>query len=294
MSEVHHKHAPDAFERVRTPLLTLITQESLDRDYQVVAGRRATAGTPDRGRRTPRRAAVVGVVAVFGLLVAVAAVQTSRNADVDDASRDELIKRIDARRAAVRSDQQQLADLRDENSKAEDALVDLGDLLNRAQGQVAGLRAATGFSAVTGPGVKISLDNASYADETSSIRDSDLTLLVNALWEAGAEAISINGQRLTPMTGIRNVSTAIEVNHVGIAPPYTVLAIGDRSTLAAGLLDSGSGLLFSSLAQQYGFQFDVDNEDELRLPAAPPDIGRLRSAKTLPESGNRPEGEGAP
>ncbi|GAA3836535.1 DUF881 domain-containing protein [Nocardioides panacisoli] len=293
MSEVHHKHTPDAFERVRTPLLTLITQESLDQDYEVVARRAATADAPAGGRRPPRgRAAVVGVVAVFGLLVSIAAVQTSRNADVDDADRAEIIERIDARRDAVADDQQKLSDLRDENTSAESTLVDLGDLLNRTQSQLRGLQAATGFAAVTGPGIKISLDNASYADATSTIRDSDLALLVDALWSAGAEAIAINGQRLTPMTGIRNVSTAIEVNRVGIAAPYTVLAIGDRSTLASGLLDSGSGLAFSTLAEQYGFQFDVDNEDDLRLPAAPADIGRLRSAKTEPDSVNRAEEEG--
>ena len=139
--------------------------------------------------------------------------------------------------------------------------------------------------------MRIILDNAAYSDETSTIRDSDLTLLVNALWSAGAEAISVNGQRISAMTGIRNVSTAIEVNHVGIAAPYTVLAIGDRSTLAADLLESGSGLLFSSLASQYGFQFDVDNEDALHIPAASADLGRLRSARTAPEGGNRAEGE---
>ena len=294
MSEIHHKHTPDAFERVRTPLLTLITQESLDQDYQVVARRNAAADAPAAGRRPPRtRAAVVGVVAVFGLLVSIAAVQTSRNADVDDADRQDLIRRADARREAVADDQQKLSDLRDDNTSAEKTLVELGDLLNRTQGQVRDLQALTGFAAVTGPGIKITLDNASYADATSTIRDSDLALLVDALWSAGAEAISVNGQRLTPMTGIRNVSTAIEVNRVGIAAPYTVLAIGDRSSLASDLLDTGSGLAFSSLAEQYGFQFNVDNADELRLPAAPADIGRLRSAKTKPDAGNRAEEEGA-
>jgi uncharacterized protein YlxW (UPF0749 family) len=293
MSEVHHKHTPDAFERVRTPLLTLITQESLDQDYEVAARRRATPDATAGGRRPPRsRAAVVGVVGVFGLLVSIAAVQTSRNADVDDADRAEIIKRIDARREAVADDQQKLSDLRDQNTAAESALVDLGNLLNRTQSQVRELQAATGFAAVKGPGIKISLDNASYADATSTIRDSDLALLVNALWSAGAEAIAVNGQRLSPMTGIRNVSTAIEVNRVGIASPYTILAIGDRSTLASDLLDSGSGLAFASLAEQYGFQFDVDNEDDLRLPAAPADIGRLRSAKTKPDTVNRAEEEG--
>lgn len=287
-----HRHTPDAYERVRTPLLTLITRESLDQDYETVARRKTQAAEPGPGGgRAGARVAVVAAVAAFGVLVSVAAVQTSRNAEITDASDAELIDRIEMRRDAVREDQQRLADLREANAAAEDTLVQLGEAVNRAQGEALDLRAQTGFAAVTGEGVRIILDNAAYADETSTIRDSDLTLLVNALWSAGAEAISVNGQRISAMTGIRNVSTAIEVNHVGIAAPYTVLAIGDRSTLAADLLESGSGLLFSSLAAQYGFQFDVDNEDELHIPAASADLGRLRSARTAPEGGNRAEGE---
>lgn len=292
MSEAH-RHTPDAYERVRTPLLTLITRESLDQDYEMVARRRAQRSEPGSVRggagRTSGRVAVVAAVAAFGVLVSVAAVQTSRNAEVADASRTELIKRIESRRAAVREDQRRIADLRAENADADDALVQLGEAVNRAQGQALDLRAQTGFTAVTGEGVRIILDNAPYADETTTIRDSDLSVLVDALWSAGAEAISINGQRLTAMTGIRNVSTAIEVNHVGIAAPYTILAIGDRSTLAADLLESGSGLLFSALASQYGFQVDLDNEDELHIPAASSEVGRLRSARTAPEGGNRAE-----
>ena len=75
----------DVGERARTPLLELVTRESLDLDYEDVARRRA-----DPGRTTgptPHRGAAVAV-GVFGLLVAVAAVQNSRNADADQASRD--------------------------------------------------------------------------------------------------------------------------------------------------------------------------------------------------------------
>ena len=80
------------------PLLALITQRSLDADYEHVAARRRRLG-PSRVRRAPCR----GVRRAwccwsFGLLVTVAAVQTSRNASASDASRDSLIHQVDLRR----------------------------------------------------------------------------------------------------------------------------------------------------------------------------------------------------
>ena len=95
---------PDALDRARTPLLTLITQESLDTDYQMVAAR---AGRRRHGALS--RSSVVTALAVFGVLVTVAAVQTERNADVTDASRATLIERIETRRAALRDDQARIS-----------------------------------------------------------------------------------------------------------------------------------------------------------------------------------------
>ena len=75
------------------PLLTLITQRSLDADYEHVAARRRAAGEdPSESRVTLRTAALV--LLAFGLLVTVAAVQTSRNASDDEASRARLIEQI--------------------------------------------------------------------------------------------------------------------------------------------------------------------------------------------------------
>lgn len=283
----------DPSDRVRKPLLALIAEESLERDYQMVALRRAARGDVQPRNRPVNRLGVIGVVAAFGLLVALAAVQTSRNADIEDASRATLIDRIEARRTAVRELQAQISRQREENQQAEEMLLDLGDQLNAVESNVTALETITGFVPVTGEGIRISLDNAPYADpETEVIRDSDLTLLVNALFTAGAEAVSINGQRVSTRTAIRNSGTAIEVNEVGIAPPYTLQVIGDSDTLASRILDSSSGLAFNRLAQEYGFEFKVDNVDELRLPAAPTRLEQLRSARQA--SGGRPEGEVTP
>jgi uncharacterized protein YlxW (UPF0749 family) len=279
----------DTLDRSRTPLLTLITQEALDRDYQVAASRRG----PDEHEGAGSRTAVVLVVAAFAMLVTIAAVQTSRNADVEDASRASLIKRVESRREVLAGLQDEVARLREDNNTAEDDLRRLGERYSAVQARRSELGALTGFARVTGDGVRVSLDNAEFADPTAQMRDSDLALLVDGLWAAGAEAVAINGQRLTSVSAIRNSGPAIEVNSIGIAPPYTVTAIGDRGELAANLLETPSGLAFVSLANQYGFRYDIDNVTDIRLPAGPGSLRELRSARYDPDI-RKDQGGGTP
>jgi uncharacterized protein YlxW (UPF0749 family) len=259
------------------PLLTLITQQSLDEDYQQAAERRQAGLSGPRVGRPWVTAAVV--VAVFGILVSTAAVQNSRNADVDDAGRTTLIERIENQRDRVSRQQDRIARLRSRNSAAGDRLTSLTASVEAVEARLGRLQVATGFVAVEGEGVRVTVDDADSGDPNGIVRDKDLALLVNGLWSAGAEAISVNGQRITAMTSIRTSGPAIEVNSVGIAPPYTVLAIGDRSSLQADFYDTTSGLAFDGLTRRYGMAFGMDNEEQISLPAAPSQLLQLRSVR---------------
>lgn len=251
---------------VTTPLLTLITQQALEEDYRSVAERRASEGGT---REAPRsRTVAVAAIAVFGVLVSVAAVQNSRNEAVEDAGRATLIARIDESRSDLEDTQAQIADVTRENRRLADSLAEVSPARQQAVAQVRRLQLATGYYPATGEGVRITVDDNPTPTETQLVTDADLAFLVDGLWEAGAEAIAINNQRLNPLGSIRNVSTAIHVNTVPLSPPYVVRAIGDSRTLQADLLSTTHGAEFFSLAQQLGFVVDVDNVDELVLPAA--------------------------
>lgn len=252
--------------RVTMPLLTLITQQSLDEDYLHAAERRA-AGAPLPPRGRPRRTAAV-VIAVFGLLVTVAALQTSRNAGVTDASRASLVSQIDARRASVSRLQDRIVQLRDDNVGLQQRLDQVSSTGQEAAGRVRRLGARSGFLPVTGPGVRISVEDPPNADATTLVRDEDLAKLVDGLWSAGAEAVAINGHRLSVLSAIRNVGVAIHVNSQPLTPPYTVLAIGDTKTLQAKLLASPLGGEFFGLARQLGFGYSMRKVDSIDLPAA--------------------------
>ena len=279
--------ASDPGDRARTPLLDLITRESLDSDYEAVARRsvdpgRATGPTPHRG------AAVA--VGVFGLLVAVAAVQNSRNADVNEASRAALIERIEVRRDAVSSLQDRIVSLRSENERLVNRLVDLTSAGRSADQAGDDLALTAGFVAVTGSGLRVTVGDQPQGDPDGRVRATDLRWLVNGLWQAGAEAIGINGRRLTSLSAIVNSDIAIQVNKGPLSPPYVVQAIGGND-LQADFVETGSGLTFLALAEQFGFVVDRENVSSLLLPGAPPSLKLLRYAErpSAPGSGDQEE-----
>ena len=265
----------DAGDRARTPLLELVTRESLDLDYQDVARRRAD---PSRAAGpTPHRGAAVAV-AVFGLLVAVAAVQNSRNADVDEASRAALIDRIEVRKDAVASLQDRILALRTQNDNLVQQVLNLSATGQNVDEARADLAVGTGFVALEGPGLRVTVDDQPQGDPDGRVRATDLRALVNGLWQAGAEAIAINGRRLTSLSAIVNANIAIQVNKGPLSPPYVVQAIGGQN-LDADLVETQSGLTFLALAEQFGFVVERDTVSSLLLPAAPPSLQRLRYAE---------------
>lgn len=271
--------------RVTTPLLTLITQQSLDEDYLHVAEQRAAGhGSPPTAQPQVRAAIVL---ALFGLIVMTAVIQTSRNADTDQAGRASLIGRITEERADVRALQNRIGRLTAATTAAEESLAAVTASTVSSQTRLRRLQIRTGFLAVTGPGIRIIVTDPPSGEE--AVRDTDLRRLVNGLWQAGAEAIAVNGQRLTVLTAIRNSGPVVNVNYQPLRAPYVVTAIGDPRTLQADLLDSPDGAEFIGLTDQYDFGFDVQNvdDDDLTLPAAPQ--RQLRSARIIAPT--RPEME---
>ncbi|MEP6667176.1 MAG: DUF881 domain-containing protein, partial [Nocardioidaceae bacterium] len=93
--------------------------------------------------------------------------------------------------------------------------------------------------------------------------------LVNALWLAGAEAISIDGHRLTTLTSIRFAGQAITVDYRSLSPPYVVSAIGNPDTLPARLLETDGGQIWLGLKANFGIRFDTETKEQITVPADP-------------------------
>jgi uncharacterized protein YlxW (UPF0749 family) len=274
---------PPLPEHVTVPLLSLITQRSLDADYEHVAARRRSSGRAVDPHPVPRRTAAV-VLLVFGLLVTIAAVQTRRNASASDAGRASLIAQVNLRRQAVDDLQRTLGEQETRVLALQAKINDLSTEQRADQARLQRLRARTGFGPVRGPGIQVTLNSAPDSADNDLVRDSDLSLLTDALWAAGAEAISVNGQRLNAMGAFRNVGIQVLLNSQPINPPYQFDVVGNPDTLPANLLSSQIGEKWYTLKDSLGFRFDVHDGGTMTLPAA--QQPRLRSVHVAtPPSG---------
>ena len=133
-------------------------------------------------------------------MAAVVAVQTDREAPANELSRAALVEQIDTRSDDVRALQAEVARAdplqrrgRQQQHRApRRQLDDIETRVRRAE-------LTTGFSAVHGPGVRITVDNRPGDDVDGEVLDEDLATLVDGLFEAGAEAVAINDQRINAL-----------------------------------------------------------------------------------------------
>ncbi|MFC6152397.1 DUF881 domain-containing protein [Nocardioides yefusunii] len=262
------------------PLLDLVTKQSMDEDYSLVAARRRAAGRApgrrgaDDNQRRIGTAATVVVVAISALVATVAGAQTSRNADVTALGRAALVERIQIAKENVRELRATAGDMTAANATLEESSRALQAEEAAAADQVRSLGTLSGFLAVTGPGIRIVVDDGPGETRRSKVRDDDLIFLVQGLWSAGAEAVAINGQRLSVLSPIQNSGQAIHVNVRPLSPPYRVEAIGDPDTLEGALLASTGGATFYNVANELGFGVSVEDVEVLELPAT-----RVRSLR---------------
>lgn len=226
---------------------------------------------------------LVAVVALT-VVILVAASQTEANSSADAKQRQNLIQQLTERRssmndltASIKAEQAQVNSLQSGLSS--------NQLLSASTRQrLSTWGTAAGVSAVSGPGVEVIANNApASAGARGVVQDRDLQQLANGLWQAGAEAISINGQRITSLTSIRTAGSAITVNYQSLTPPYVVDAIGNPATIPARFAATDSGAAWLDLQQQLGMAFSMTTKSQLTLGAAT--LPTLRFAKVLVESG---------
>jgi uncharacterized protein YlxW (UPF0749 family) len=249
---------------------------TLDEDYATLAAKRRTDGTAEPaptsgGDRSGKRLALVAVIAAFGLMIGVSALKTDQDRPETEAERAELITQI-------QKFEREQSDLSRSMNAASDEITRLqaqvGEDVSRNTSidqRVEALSVDAGTVPVTGPGMVITADDAppGFTGSGGKILDADLQSLTNGLWAAGAEAISIDGHRLTTLTAIRFAGEAITVDYVSLSPPYEVKAIGDPDTLPARLLETDGGQAWLGLEANFGIRFDREVKDEIAVPGDP-------------------------
>lgn len=110
---------------------------------------------------------------------------------------------------------------------------------------------------------KIAIDAGYYDPNVFVIHDSDLLLVVNELIASGAEAVSINNQRITSFSEIRCVGPQININGIRMSAPFEIVAIGDATSLV-GALSLRGGIIDNIKAAE--IDVTIEKKDEVIVP----------------------------
>ncbi|MFE9015052.1 DUF881 domain-containing protein [Streptomyces cyaneofuscatus] len=279
--------SPPARPDASMSLLNNVMDHSLDDGYAEASARRQADGSAGLPRTLKSKLGLAAGLVVAALVVTLGAAEARVSAPVVAKEREELIDRINAETRAADTLESDVDKLRSDVSERQRKALEQhgGD-----QGELVAL--LSGATPVQGPGVKLVVDDAKNTDQggggpresssfsdTGRVRDRDMQRVVNGLWESGAEAIAINGQRLTALSAIRAAGDAILVDNRPLVPPYTVLAVGDGKNLAAAFRDSADGQYLNALKESFDIRTSLSDQADVRLPAAPSLIVRTAEPK---------------
>lgn len=151
--------------------------------------------------------------------------------------------------------------------------ADSADLVRDLNAELQDARVAAGLIALTGPGIVLQLEDSKAPvppDGNESdylVGSSDIRTVVEEMWSAGAEAIAVNGERITPTSAIIDVGTSLLVNSAYLTPPYQISALGppelyDRLSSSAGFVD-----FVRARSEGYGIRVSVAEPDSVDMPA---------------------------
>lgn len=279
-------------------LLTDVINHSLDDGYAEAAEREVRAGAQGLPRTVQAKLLLAFGLVLAGFVVTLGAAQAREAAPTLAKERERLIERIE--------DSTDDADALEGDVESLRATVGAAQrkALNKrgGDGEAELMALLAGTTRVTGPGLELVVDDAKDADngdgsgprrsssfsDSGRLRDRDLQRIVNGLWESGAEAVAINGQRLTALSAIRAAGDAILVDNRPLPPPYTVLAIGDGHRLRSRFQDSVDGRYLHALEENYGIRASLSVRDRVTLPAAPGFTVRLASPASSPSPSGAP------
>ncbi|MGY4745651.1 DUF881 domain-containing protein [Streptomyces sp. ATMOS53] len=271
-------------------LLTNVMDHSLDDGYAEAAARKRAEGAGGLPKTVRAKLGLAAGLVLAALVVTVGAAQARVAAPVVAKERGELIDRIDRETKAADKLESTVDELRDDVSARQQKALKQSGGSERAD--LVGI--LSGAVEVHGPGVRLVVDDAKEAttggdgdpretsgfSDTGRVRDRDMQRVVNGLWASGAEAVSINGQRLTALSAIRAAGEAILVDNKPLVPPYTVLAVGDGKNLSTRFQNSADGLYLNALQENYGIRTAISVANDIRLPAAPSVIVRTAQPRT--------------
>jgi uncharacterized protein YlxW (UPF0749 family) len=214
-------------------------------------------------------AATFGAAGFLGATSAVSAegtdLRAERQTDVADLARAQVQRNraLDADRSELREEVNGLL-----NSELG------GGNADRAQKEAEELAPAAGLTALSGPGVSVTLDDAPVSSRAKDVdpdalvvHQQDIQGVVNALWAGGAEAMTLQGQRIISTSAVRCVGNTVRINGWVYSPPYHIEAIGDAEGMVEALGESPEVDIYRDYAAKYDLGWSLKNTSDIHVPA---------------------------
>lgn len=198
------------------------------------------------------------VFVVLGFLLSVQFKTTEQQKGIRFERLEDLSERLKLAETEKQQLQKQIEDLKNDEHE------------NIADSEMERLRVLSGTSDVVGKGVEIVLDDSKLASKPGEnpnlyiIHDEDLLRVLNELRAAGAEAMSLNGQRIVAMSEVRCAGPTVSVNNIRSAPPYVIKAIGDPKNLTSAMQLRGGVVETFAF---WGIQVKITTSDKVEIPA---------------------------
>ncbi|MCZ2815418.1 DUF881 domain-containing protein [Modestobacter sp. VKM Ac-2984] len=230
-----------------------------------------------RSRRFDPWVGLVPVVALAAGLLFATSSKTAQGTDLRGGETTELSALIQERDSAVARQQAELAALQEQVQALTDLAASRNGEVAAAQQRGAPGVGSAGLAQLTGPGMSIVLDDAPHQPAGTTptegnpdnlvIHQSDVQGVVNALWAAGADGVSIMGQRLIATSAVICVGPTLLLHGRTYSPPFVVTAVGDAEEMQAELAASPEVQVFQDAVEDYGLTFDLEERDQLTLAA---------------------------
>lgn len=249
-------------------------------------------GVARRGSHAQQRwpVSVMLIAGATGFLFVTAAVN-ARAGDLRPTGGD-VSSLLVERNSQVEDQRQDALELR---AEIDDLLADqqTGTGTEKLQAAADALRPATGLTEVKGRGLRVVLDDAPRDVDRTGIdpnllvvHEQDIQAFVNALWAGGAEAISLQGQRLISTTGIKCVGNTVLLDGVPYATPYVIEAVGDVPGMVLEIDRTPETALFSDYSRTLGLGLGVDPVEDLTVPAYAGTVALRYADAVAPDGGS--------
>jgi uncharacterized protein YlxW (UPF0749 family) len=232
--------------------------------------------THPRRERIAWRLVAVVVFVVAGALFVTSSL-ASGGLDLRASSVTDLDTVVRQQRQRTDDLQQQVATLTREVDRLGKSVDDAQ--VSAVQRQVAALRGPAGFEEVHGPAITVVLsdapeeeiDRAVEKGEVTAdqlvVHQQDIQAVVNALWAGGAEAMTLQKQRVVSTTGIKCVGNTVVLHGVPYAPPYEITAIGDLGSLQLSLDASDYIEGYKTYVTAHNLGYEVSTDPDVTMPA---------------------------